>query len=261
MTGREQSAGSRIAVIGKSVRVLDAILDFPGGATPTEIAAATGTNRSTAFRLLTSLEQEGLLQRDAAAGRYRLGLKLLRYGEAVRSGLGIVSVAEPVMRDLRERTRQTVYLSVREGWGARCVHRLTGPDVDVLTWNPGQWLPFHLGAGSQALLAALPDEEVGRYLASGRTPAPEQTRAAVGQARHRGWSFNDEGLTPGVAALGVAVLDRRGAPACALSVAGLLSHYLGDELTRTVAEVRAAARRLAGEITGEITGGTGDGRG
>jgi DNA-binding IclR family transcriptional regulator len=48
----------------------------------------------------------------------------------------------------------------------------------------------------------------------------------------------------------VAVLDSRGAPACALSVAGLLSHYLGDELTRTVAEVQAAAGRLAKEITG-----------
>jgi DNA-binding IclR family transcriptional regulator len=253
----DQSAGSRIAVIAKSVRVLDAVLEFPGGATPTEIATATGTNRSTAFRLLTSLEQAGLLQRDAPGGRYRLGLKLLRYGEAVRSGLGIVAAAEPVMQDLRRQTRQTVYLAVRDGQGARCVRRLPGPDVDVLAWKPGEWLPFHLGAGPQALLAALPDDEIDRYLShpfAHRTRrgarAAGELRAAVAEVRRRGWSLNDEGLTEGVDSLGAAVLDGSGTPVCALSVAGLLSHYRGEELTRTAAAVRAAARRLERQLTG-----------
>ncbi|HEX7662830.1 MAG TPA: IclR family transcriptional regulator [Pseudonocardiaceae bacterium] len=253
-----QSAGSRIAVIAKAVRVLDAVADTPHGMTPSELAAAIGTNRSTAFRLLTSLESSGgLLRRDPVSGRYRLGLKLLRYGEVVRGGVGIIGVAEPAMRALGEQLRQTVYLSIRDGWGATCLHRMSGPEVDVLAWKTGQWLPLHVGAGPLALLAALPDREVERYLMLGPERqtrhgivTPQEIRVEVGLIRRRGWSLNREALTEGVASLGVVVRDRTDAPICALSVAGLESRYRGKELDRTAATVVDAAAELGRRITG-----------
>jgi DNA-binding IclR family transcriptional regulator len=247
----ERSSGSRIAVIDKAVRVLDALLQAPTGLTPTDVAAAIGSNRSTAFRLLTSLEQAGLLGRDSLTGRYRLGVKLLKYGDGVRAGTGLVEAAEPFLRKLSSATRQGATLAIREGFGARCILRIPGPDIDTFAWKVGEWLPMHVGAAPQALLSALPDDELDRFFAQGtelRTRlgllTEQQVRKEAEKTRRRGWSLTRGGLTEGVSALGAAVVDATGAPICAISVAGLERHYRGERLKQTASAVMAAAAEI-----------------
>lgn len=246
-----RSPGSRIAVIEKAVKTLDVLLPAKEGLTPTEVAERIGTNRSTAFRLLTSLEQSGLLTRDPKTGRYRLGMKMLQYGSAVRLSMSLVQVAEPILMRLRDDTRQTSLLAIREGWGARCLIRLPGPEVDVLSWTSGQWLPMHLEAAPQALMSAMTDADVDRYLAYNKDwqtqqgkRTPEEIRDTVKEIRRRGWALNSATITQGVASLGAVVRDRTGAPVCAISVAGLERHYIGTQLERTAATVLAAARDI-----------------
>ncbi len=256
------SAGSRIAVIDKAALVLDALLRHPHGATPTEVAGDLGLNRSTTFRLLTSLEHAGLLDRDPATGRYRLGLRMLVLGDAVRERLDLVRIAEPILRELRDTVRQTVFLSERDGWGAVCLQRLPGPDVDILAWRTGHRLPFHTGAGPRALLAALPEEELEAYLAG---PGPWPTRQGelsatelrrlVEQTRERGWSLNREDVTDGVSSLAVAVRSNdTGAPVCALSIAGLSGAFSGERLDAMAEAVREGASRLAAVLSGRLPG-------
>jgi DNA-binding IclR family transcriptional regulator len=250
------SSGSRIAVIDKAARVLDALLEVPAGLTPAEVAVATGTNRSTAFRLLTSLEQAGLLDRDGRTARYRLGVKFLQYGEGVRAGMGLVDVADPTLRRLSDSTRLSVTLGIREGFGVRCIHRIPGPEVEIFAWKVGEWLPMHLGAAPRALLSALPDAELERFLAQDgerRTRhgllTERDIREEVARTRRRGWSLNREGLTAGVTSLGAAIPSPTGTPVCAISVAGLNHRFQGDRLKQIAGATTAAAAEL-GEGTG-----------
>jgi DNA-binding IclR family transcriptional regulator len=253
----KRSAGSRIAVIDKAVRTLDVLLAAGEGLTPTEVAGLIETNRSTAFRLLTSLEQTGLLSRDAESGKYRLGMKMLQYGAAVRLSMSIVQIAEPVLMALRDDTRQTSLLAIREEWGARCLMRLPGPEVDVLSWTSGQWLPMHVGAAPQALMSAMSDAEIERYLAHNRDwstlhgeRSADEIRESVAETRRRGWALNRATITQGVASLGTVVRDRTGVPVCAISVAGLEYHYEGDSLDQTASKVLAAAADLERRLHG-----------
>ena len=250
-----RSAGSRIAVIQKAVNTLDALLASGDGLTPTQVAEVIGTNRSTVFRLLTSLELTGLLSRDPATGKYRLGMKLLQYGVAVRAGMAIVQVAEPTLINLRDETRQTALLAIRENWGARCLLRLPGPEVDVLSWTSGQWLPMHVGAAPQALMSAMSDDEIERYLTHNKDwhtlhgdRTPDDVREGVAEIRRRGWALNLETITQGVASLGTVVRDRLGTPVCAISVAGLEHHYAGSSLEQTAAKVMAAATDISRQL-------------
>lgn len=250
--GAERSNGSRIAVIDKTVRVLDALKVAPNGMTPTEVAAAIHSNRSTSFRLLTSLEQAGLLYRDALTGRYRLGVKFLQYGEAVRSGTALIDLADPILRSLSAQTRQTASLAVREGFGARYLHRIAGPEIEVFGWKIGDWIPMYAGAAAEALLAALPDSEVERFLSQGgerRTRhgivTDDEILNSVSMTRRRGWSLNRAALTEGVLSLGVAVKDDSGALVCAISVAGVESHYRDDAIDDTGNAVIEAGKNLA----------------
>lgn len=252
------SDGSQIAVIGKAAQVLEALLQRPEGAAPTQIAVDLAINRSTAFRLLTSLERSRLLDRDPETGRYRLGLRFLTFGDAVRERIDVVSIADPVMRQLRDEVRLTVYLSIRNGWGAVCLKRLAGPEVDVLAWKPGQRLPFHRGAGPRALLAALPDPDLETYLAEpmdrstrSGTLTVDDIRQMVAGTRERGWSLNVEDLTPGVSSVGVALRDTTGSAQYAISVAGLAASFQGSSLEDTAAAVVSAVSRMAAQIDGD----------
>ena len=242
--------GSRIAVIDKAVRVLDVLMQAPAGLTPTDLASALDSNRSSAFRLLTSLEHAGLLYRDAVNGRYRLGVKFLQYGEAVRAGTALIDVADPTMRRLSATTRQSVSLAIREGFGARCLHRIAGPDVEVFAWKVGGWLPMHMGAAPQALLSVLSNTELGRFLAQEGEPRTfgarkeKEIRASIAETRTRGYSLNEGGLTVGVFSLGVVVRNTSGTPVCAISVAGLEHHYRGEALEQTASAVTEAAAEL-----------------
>ena len=252
------SAGSRIAVIDKAAMALEALLGHPRGATPTEIAEDLGINRSTVFRLLTSLDHVGLVDRDASNGRYRLGLRLMVFGDAVRETLDLARLADSIMQELRDATRQTVFLSRRDGWGAVCLQRLAGPDVDVLGWKFGQWLPFHIGAAPRALLAALPDTEVDRYLSQSRDRqtrhgflSDDDIRRIVAETRARSWAINQEDITNGVSSIGVAVTaTQTGPPLCALSIAGLAVEFGSDRLDALAEKVKHAGERLAATLTG-----------
>jgi DNA-binding IclR family transcriptional regulator len=244
--------GSRIAVIDKAVRVLDVLMRASSGLTPTEVANAVETNRSTAFRLLTSLEQAGLLYRDALTGRYRLGVKFLQYGESVRAGMALVDLADPTLRKLSAETAQSVSLAIREGFGARYIHRVPGPEVEVFAWKVGDWRPLYGGGAALAILSALPDEEIERFLTQGeegRTRqgglSNEDIRDMVATARARGWSLSSSGITPGISTLGVPVLDSAGSLVCSISVAGLEHHYQGVALRDTANAVVAAAHELS----------------
>jgi DNA-binding IclR family transcriptional regulator len=247
-----RSNGSRIAVIDKAVRVLDELMKAPSGLTPTDLATALDINRSSAFRLLTSLEQAGLLFRDPLSGRYRLGVKFLQYGESVRAGTALIDLADPTLRKLSAQTRQSVSLAIREGFGARCLHRVAGPDVEVFAWKVGGWLPMYVGAAPQALLSVLSDEELERFLAQlgpksrsdHPAPPPEEIRASVAATRDRGYSLNQGGLTTGVSSLGVIVNDNSDVTVCAISVAGLEHHYRGEALVRTADAVKQTAHEL-----------------
>lgn len=252
----ERSSGSRIAVIDKAVRALDALMGNPAGLTPTDVARAIGSNRSTAFRLLTSLEQAGLLYRDSLTGRYRLGVKFLQYGESVRAGTALIDLAEPTLRRLSAITRQSVSLAIREGYGARCIHRIPGPEVEVFAWKIGDWMPMHAGAAPQALLSGLSDVEVARFLAQDNEKSTRHgilsdadIREQIAATRRRGWSLNLAGLTAGVNSLGTAVSDAAGVPVCAISVAGLQHHYEEDTIDKTAAAVVAAAIELGALVS------------
>jgi len=93
---RERKNG--ILVLGKVKAILDALGDV-GQAGPSEIAARIGANKSTTFRLMDSMESNGLLDRTRS-GSYALGLRLMELGAIVESRLDLRNVAEHDLGEL-----------------------------------------------------------------------------------------------------------------------------------------------------------------
>jgi len=201
----------------------------PKGARITDLARDAQLTKGTAHRMLAALAAEGLIEQDAATNLYFAGLGLVALGAAATARFDLARSVLPAMHRIAEKSDDTVYFSVRQGNEAVCLQRVEGQfPIKTLTLNVGDRRPLGLGAGSLAMLAFLPDEEVDRVISDA---APELARRAhvttgemhamVQESRRLGYAFNDQRVIAGMCAVGVPIRDQHGTPVAALSVAAV----------------------------------------
>ena len=198
-----------------------------------EVVRRSGYSKTTAYRLLITLEQAGWLERTSA-GSFRLTIRPFQVGSILVDSLDLRREAGPVMARVAAETAQTVYLVVPDGPRAVCLERIdSGQGVRLMDLHVGGSQPLNLGAAPRALLAFDEERLLPGLLAAGltgRTPHSIVDQATLladlAETRRRGHSVSDEDVTAGVGAIGAPVLGRDGRAVAALSVGGLRSHVL-----------------------------------
>ena len=224
----------------------------------TEVAAQAGLSLTTTHRLLASLVDNGLCERDPD-GAYRLGLMLLELGKRVQAGLDLRERSRPWLERLADQTHLTSFLCVRSDDRAVCLERVAGRDAFTLALEAGGSLPLYVGGAPRVLLAYDSDEEIRAYLDArmplqsftANTPTdPASIVTDLADSRARGWVISDEDVTLAVAAIGAPVFaavdhDR---PVAAISVAGLRPHVLGSEEDGIVAALLETADAISAAL-------------
>lgn len=168
---------------GATNRMLDrvtAILDAVGAQTitATEIAQRTGLSKSTAHRVVQSMEAYEFLSKHADGG-YSLGRRML--------ALPLQALASPYLAALRDETGETAQLWIRQGDSRVCVESLDSPHRLRITAEAGLVYALHGSAGKIL-----------------RSTNLEETLAG------RGWVESVEERTPGLSSVSAPVI-RHGA--------------------------------------------------
>lgn len=222
---------SNVGVLDKAVGVLAALAE-EGPLSLAGLVEATGLSRPTAHRLAAALEAHRLVGRDAA-GRYRLGLRLLAWAGAVSAEVGLVEAARPVLAALSEETAESAQLFVRDGDRRVCVAAAERASGLRDTVPVGAVLPLDRGSGGKVLLAF-----------AGAGPVPVELEVV----RRRGWAASVAEREEGVASVSAPVLDGAGRVRAAVCVSGPLQR-LGRQPGRHLAgPVTAAAREIERRI-------------
>jgi len=213
--------------VGRAVRILELVADHPGQLGVTELGRRLGVHKATAFRLVSTLAEGGLLERDPATDKYRPGFGLVRLASTALAGLDLIRQARPVLERLAEHTQETVNLAVLEGREVMNIDQVAGSHAVVNVNWVGKRTPLHCTSNGKVLLANLPKREreraLARPLARG-TPRtivdPEVLRTQLHQARARGYASTVEELEVGLNAVAAPVREPGGDVVAAVSVAG-----------------------------------------
>jgi DNA-binding IclR family transcriptional regulator len=237
--------------IYRAVELLKLVsLNHAHGMTLAELVQITGLDRTTAYRLLSSLIQTGLVERDALK-IYRLGLEAMQLGLSTMSRVPILERCRPLMIRLARRTEDTVYLVVRNGDYAHCIHYEEGAyPIKALVLQVGGLRLLGVGSAGSALLATLSDEEIQALHARQRLELPLERRSLttfnrqVNQTRRRGWTSTDNLVAEGVSGVGVA-FEVTPATYAAISV-GAISNRMREERRQWVAQVMFEELRASG---------------
>jgi DNA-binding IclR family transcriptional regulator len=137
-------------------RTLQVLLQFRSqaeGLTVTDIATRLGLHRSTASRLVSTMEARGFLERDRVGNLLRLGPEVARIGRIALAGRELATVATPVLSGLAAETGETVTLAVPMDGQVMTVAQADGSYFV----SSGKWVgvrtPLHCAADGKVLLA------------------------------------------------------------------------------------------------------------
>ena len=135
--------------VDRGLRVLTVLAGSPEGLTVTELSGRLEVNRTVVYRLISTLEQHGLVRRDAR-GRLFVGLGVLHLASAVQPLLRDQAV--PVLRSLAEAIGSTAHLTVADGDEALAlaVVEPTWTDFHV-AYRVGSRHPLSQGAAGKAI--------------------------------------------------------------------------------------------------------------
>jgi DNA-binding IclR family transcriptional regulator len=220
-----------------------------------DIAESSGVNKATALRLLESLIGEGYVVRDDATKRYTLGDEALALGIAMQGRDHIRDRARPALLRLAASTGDTMLLSTRSGIESVCVDREFGSyPIRANYLDLGMRRPLGVGAGSLALLAWLPDDEVDAVLQliapriAKRYPriTADLLKIEVALSRQRGYALLLDVVVDQMGGIGVPVFGSDGRPLAAISLAALTSR-ITPRLGTLVPQLRKAAEDLSRE--------------
>src|SRR3954453_3487005 len=215
MTTAESADRGRVLVgsVLRAMRLIGLLERGRREMTLADFVRRSGYSKSTAYRLLVTMEEAGWLE-GGPGGAFRLTMRPFQVGSILVDSLELRREAGPVMARVAAEVEQTVFLVVPAGNLAVCLERIDSEDgVRLADLYVGGSQPLHLGAAPRALLAFDEAALLPAVLSDGlsrRTPSsiidPAALRADLAETRRRGYSVSDEDVTPGVAAVGAPIL-------------------------------------------------------
>jgi DNA-binding IclR family transcriptional regulator len=206
-----------------SVQSVDSRLGESG---VTDLADDLQVHKSTAFRLLATLEAHGLVEQNEGRGKYRLGVGLLRLAGATSARLDVVQEARPICKDLAAATGETVNLATISGGQALYLDQVAGrSNLQTHNWV-GQHIPLHATSNGKVLLAGLSADQlaatVGKLEAytSATVATMPALRRELDKVKAQGFALAIDELEMGLTAIAAPVFGAHGDVLASISVSG-----------------------------------------
>lgn len=247
----EGSAG--VQSVDRALTILE-VLARVGEAGVTEIAGDLGVHKSTAFRLVSTLEAHRLVEQTAERGRYRLGVGVLRLAGATTARLDLVQEARPVCRKLAADTGETVNIAVLSESSALYLDQVAGSSaLQPHNWV-GQHIPLHATSNGKVLLSGLDDAQVKDLLGTLSRYTPTtitkkgKLRDELALVREQGYAVAVDELEEGLTAVATPIRNAHGDVVASMSVSGptfrLTEKRVGDVVPLLMEAATEVSHRL-----------------
>lgn len=245
--------GGAVQSVDRALTILR-VLARLGEAGVTEIAGELGVHKSTAFRLVATLEAHDFVEQTEDRGKYRLGMGLVRLAGAGTARLDVVREARPFSRRLAADCGETVNIAVLADRSALYVDQVSGGSgLQSHNWV-GQRVPLHATSNGKVLLSELSAAEVDGLVGRLRpyTERTITTRSALHReletVRDQGYAAAADELEWGLTAIAVPLRSAHGEVVASMSVSGPSLRVTEDRVPLLVPVLTEAADAVSGRL-------------
>ncbi|MFH1079803.1 MAG: IclR family transcriptional regulator [Pseudomonadota bacterium] len=249
---KKRASRYNIEALARGLDILELFSPENPSLSLTEAVSLLNLSKSTVFRLLSTLETMGYLERDPATRRYHPSIKILHLGFTVINGLEVRQVARPHLERLAREVEETVSLCVLDGTDVTYVDRVRNKSIVGVILKIGSRIPAHCTTMGKVLLADLPPVELDLFL-SGAELAPctprtiseqEPLRSELSEVRKNGYAICDGELAVGLRAAGAPIYNYQQKAVAAINVSGSSATISINRLKKIIvpAVVKTAAQ-------------------
>jgi DNA-binding IclR family transcriptional regulator len=222
--------------------------------TPRALADALDVDRSTAYRILTTLAAHGFVERDPLSEQYIISSrKIFALSSTIGASSHWPSLATPWMKQLRAEIGEAVSLAVLQGDEVVYVNHL--PSTEALTVGPllGLRRPVYVSAVGKAIIALLPEAErealIRRLQLNALTPntiiSQKKLREELARVQELGYAVDDEETFVGVRCVAAPIHDSTNQVIASMGISGPASRVTPERMR----EIGLRIRTLADEFS------------
>jgi IclR family KDG regulon transcriptional repressor len=230
---------SKSGSVEKALQILEVFDEKNPYLSLEEISKLTGFSKSSAFRMICSLENFGYLKRGVIAKtvQFSLGYAYLEKAQLVSNQLNIKELAKDEMVNLRNETGLTVQLAIREGENAIYIEQFESLNPIRLYPQIGRKAPLYSAACPRTLLAYLPDDEQEELLkrfkyhrfTKNTITDPEEVKRRCNMIRKNGYELSEGELHESTIAIATPIFGLSNNAIASLSLVGLEGDFEGKK--------------------------------
>ena len=248
------SEGTLVQSVDRALHVLSYLAEH-GATSVGDVAGVLGTHKSTASRILATLEKRGFVQQEAERGKYRLGLSVVHLARAVTDDLELVRSARPFCEHLSQEVQETVNISVLNQDEVINIDQVIGPTSIVSVNWMGRRSSLSCTSTGKVLLAFMHGPEQHRLITKPLERCTEHSilkfevlEKQLTDIRQQGYAYTFEELELGMNAVAAPIWSFTGEVIAALSVSGP-SYRMTKE---RIPELGEAVKRTALEVSEQL---------
>jgi len=228
---RSQKPNNLVQTIERTSLILDILGQSPQGISIRDLSEKIKLPKGTTHRLISSLTYFGYARQDSKTRNYFLGLKLVELGNLLLSQLDLRKEAEPFLRDLAERTKETVHMVFLDRGEIVYIDKMEldhNPSGLRMASRVGLRNPAHSCAVGKVLLSHLDEEELNLLIKEKGLPKrtentitdPIQLKEHLKTVRTQGCAVDDEENERGIRCVAAPIFNEAGKAVAAISISG-----------------------------------------
>jgi DNA-binding IclR family transcriptional regulator len=228
---RDSKPNNLVQTIERASSILDILGQSPNGISIRELSSKIKLPKGTIHRLLSSLSYFGYVRQDPKTRNYLLGFKLVELGNLLLNQLDLRKEAEPFLKDLAERTKETVHMVLLDRNEVVYIDKVeTDQHTSGLRMasRVGLRNPAHSSAVGKVLLAHFSEEELNNFTkekgllkrTENTITDPGRLREHLSIVRAQGYAIDDEENEKGIRCVAAPIYNEVGKPVAAMSISG-----------------------------------------
>ena len=231
----------------RALNILSFFAEKKTGLTLTEVSQKLEVNMSTTFRILSTLEKHGFIQKNEHGHKYFLGISVAKLCSEFMTAYPFKDIALPFMEQLQKEYHETVALyaikSVKHNERV-CIARVESDYSLRRVVNVGDSMPLTRSAAGNVLMAYLPEKDQ-RHLLS---LEPLLSMEDLANIKQSGYAISDSSREIGIAGIAAPIFDASDHVAASLAITGPNTRLIFPHNDKIVTSIKETAHEITKAI-------------
>lgn len=242
--------------VSRALDIITLVSLKKGGLGVTEIANQIDINKSSVYRILSTLVQYGYVEQDNETGKYKLGYTFLDISSKLLESIDLRAEARMFLQELENETNEVIHLVVYDQGEVVYIEKLDGNETLRMHSKVGKRAPMHCTSVGKAILAHLPSSVVLDILDRKGLPMhtdktitnKEDFLAELMTVRQKGFALDLEENEYGITCIAVPIFDHMGHVIAAISISGPTIRMTEERLN----ELQSRMQHIGNQISGRL---------